>query len=130
MSFSLGLSAKEKAAGRFAARTHRILAQAVRKAKVEKGITQSQIAAALGVNKSVVSRLLSGEGNLTLRTIGEIAWAVGLRPELHLSEIKKAKRHGDNTIVLNPCGERHGSPLNLTKTQSNSKIRTFDLSGQ
>lgn len=128
MSFSLGLTAKEKAGGRFAARTHRVLAQAIRKAKAEKGITQSEIAHALGVNKSVVSRILSGEGNLTLRTIGEIAWAVGLRPELHFNSIKKEKRHGANTFVLGPVGVKQGGENDITRSHSRSSVNTFNIS--
>ena len=36
------------------------------------------------MDRSVVTRLLKGQANLTLRTIGELAWALGFEPILSL----------------------------------------------
>ena len=41
-------------------------------------MSQQAIAEKLGVNRSVINRLLRGTANLTLRTVGELAWALGL----------------------------------------------------
>lgn len=87
MSFSVKISAKDRATGRFMSRVHRALIKAVNQAKADKQISQAQIAEAMGVDKSVVSRILNGEGNLTLKTIGDISWAVGLRPEFRFEKI-------------------------------------------
>lgn len=81
MSFKLTLSLKDRATGRFMSRVHRALAKVVAEAKAEKGLSQQQIAEAMGVDKSVVSRILNGESNLTLKTIGDISWALGIKPE-------------------------------------------------
>lgn len=101
MSFSLKISPKDRATGRFKSRVNRKLLNAVLSAKKERGLTQSQIAELIGVDKSTISKILNGKGNLTLKTIGDISWAVGLVPdidfkkkdsavEIHLSNSGKA----------------------------------------
>lgn len=89
-SFSLNMSAKDRATGRFKSRVNRALVEAVIRAKREKGLTQSQIADRMGVDKSTLSQIVNGRGNLTLRTIGEISWAVGQRPDITFSKIQPA----------------------------------------
>ncbi|MCC6104749.1 helix-turn-helix domain-containing protein [Acetobacter sp.] len=44
------------------------------------GVSQSSIAAELGVDRSVVSKRLSGSGNVTLRTISDLFIAMGREP--------------------------------------------------
>jgi transcriptional regulator with XRE-family HTH domain len=46
------------------------------------GITQKAIAERLGVTPGRVSQILSGEANLTLRSLADLAWALGMRFEL------------------------------------------------
>lgn len=48
------------------------------------GITQSQLADRLGKSKGFVSQLLSGESNLTLRTLADLCWALDVKPEFSL----------------------------------------------
>jgi transcriptional regulator with XRE-family HTH domain len=48
----------------------------LQRAYLSSGSSQSEIAERLGVNKSHVSRCLSGFNNLTLKTLGEFAWAL------------------------------------------------------
>lgn len=86
--FSLNISAKDRATGRFMGRVNRALVHAVIKAKRDKKLTQSQIAAQMEVDKSTISRIINGRGNLTLRTIGEISWVLGLRPDITFSKIQ------------------------------------------
>lgn len=86
MSYSLKISPKEKATGRFKSRVNRKLLNAALAAKKEHGLTQGQIAASMGVDKSILSRILNGKGNLTLKTIGEISWAVGLVPNIEFEK--------------------------------------------
>lgn len=87
-SFSLNMSPKERATGRFMGRVNRALVKAVITAKREKNLTQSQIAEQMEVDKSTISRIINGRGNLTLRTIGEISWVLGLRPDITFSKIQ------------------------------------------
>jgi DNA-binding XRE family transcriptional regulator len=48
-----------------------------------RSMTQQQLAAASGIRQSEISRIESGNGNPTLKTIGALAHALGA--ELHLS---------------------------------------------
>jgi transcriptional regulator with XRE-family HTH domain len=43
----------------------------------ERGISRQELAARLGKSKSFVSQLLSGERNMTLRTLGDVGYALG-----------------------------------------------------
>lgn len=82
MSFRLPITGKNRKAGRFIASVHRELQRALVEAKAATGITQQALSELLGVNRSVVNRRFLGKTNLTLRTIGEIAWALGYDPVL------------------------------------------------
>lgn len=88
MSFSLKISAKDQATGRFKSRVNRALVKAVVKAKKHRNVTQSQIADKMGVDKSTLSRIINGRGNLTLKTIGDISWVLGLRPDITFTEVQ------------------------------------------
>jgi len=80
MSYELRIDPKPRAAGRFIGQVRKALVSAAIEEKKETGISQQQIASRLGVNRSVINRLLRGEANLTLRSVAEIAWALGLEP--------------------------------------------------
>jgi transcriptional regulator with XRE-family HTH domain len=67
---------------------HSALSNAFFEAKKEKGITQRAICKELDADKAVVSRILSGAGNPTARTIAELASAMGYRPEIILHKIQ------------------------------------------
>ncbi|MFN6980790.1 MAG: helix-turn-helix domain-containing protein [Brevundimonas sp.] len=41
------------------------------------GFTQTALAERLGVNRSVISRRLSGASNMTIETLADMAWGVG-----------------------------------------------------
>lgn len=94
-SFRFGsLSPKDRASGRFLAHFHRAIASAALMQKKALKINQRSVAAAMDVDKSVVSRILSGHGNPTLRTVAELAWAMGLRPSITFERID-ALSHND-----------------------------------
>jgi transcriptional regulator with XRE-family HTH domain len=44
-------------------------------------ISQRELAARLGVSEARVSRIMSGRENLTLRTLADLGWALGVRFE-------------------------------------------------
>jgi transcriptional regulator with XRE-family HTH domain len=46
------------------------------------GVTQHDIATRLGVSAPRVSRIMTGRENLTLHTLADLGWALGLRFEL------------------------------------------------
>ena len=76
MSFKLNISDKDRTVGRFISKVKKQLFLAALAEKKESGVSQQSIADKLGVNRSVINRLLRGSGNLTLRSVAEIAWAL------------------------------------------------------
>ena len=48
----------------------------------EQGITQRELARRLGRSEPWISRVLNGRENTTLKTVAELAWALGLRVRL------------------------------------------------
>ncbi|MCE2524122.1 MAG: helix-turn-helix transcriptional regulator [Rhodobacteraceae bacterium] len=87
MSFRIKLDPRDRAAALFMVRTHVSLVNAAIEQKKRFGFTQRKVADSMGVDKSSVSRILSGRGNPTLRTIGELAWALNLEPRVEFRAI-------------------------------------------
>jgi transcriptional regulator with XRE-family HTH domain len=51
----------------------------------KKGLTQQALASKLGVNRATVNKRLQGLDNLTLRSISDLAWALGREPGFALN---------------------------------------------
>lgn len=94
MSFTLRLSPRKRASGRFIGRVRDELIKAFLEAKAERGLTQRQLADDLGVDRARVSRALKGEENLTLRSVAEFASA--LDREIVFSLTKRSVAPGQN----------------------------------
>jgi len=89
MSFKVGsANRKDRIAGRFISQVHAVLARSAIEAKQETGRTMADVANELGIHRSVISRILAGGGNPTVRTIGELAGVLGYRPELVLHKVQ------------------------------------------
>ncbi|MEO9168125.1 MAG: helix-turn-helix transcriptional regulator [Aestuariivirga sp.] len=101
MSFKIGanVSRKDRIAARFLGQTHALLSNIAVEVFREKGITQSEMARQLGVDRSFVSRILKGVGNPTIRTIGEIAGVLGYRPQLVFHKVERME--GTNLAPIN-----------------------------
>lgn len=82
--FRLKIDPKERQVARFYGVIERAFQKAFIDAKKERKITQQQLATALGVNRSIVSRRLQGCENMTQRTLAEMAWAMGYEIEFKL----------------------------------------------
>lgn len=50
----------------------------------QSGLTKAEIAKRLGVHRSVITRRLSGQGNMTFETLHDMAWAMGRRVTIAL----------------------------------------------
>jgi transcriptional regulator with XRE-family HTH domain len=120
MSYKMKISKRDRSAGRFKSRVHRALMKAVIAAKTEKGMTQSQIAELMEVDKSVVSRILNGQGNLTLKTIGEISWVLGLRPDISFVEIDAGA-----AMHANHVPHEHVVAVEAAKNSTDSNVWVF-----
>ncbi len=82
MSFQISIQPSRQAAARFVDRVRHTLLKAV----MESGISQSEIARALGVHRSVIHRELKGYQDLTIGRAAELAWAIGKRAAFTLEE--------------------------------------------
>lgn len=118
MSFKFDISDKDRASARFIGNVHRSLAAEIARAGREDGLTQKQISDKLETNKSKISRLISGRTNITLRTIAEICWAIGLEPKMVLSKIAE---NGDLNESSKLVDLRHRMP-SRTQTQGGSYL--------
>lgn len=64
----------------------------------ERGLKKSDIARLLGIHRSAVTRMLNGTAPLELKTIGQLAWALGRDAEFKLSKRRK-KLKGTNSLA-------------------------------
>jgi transcriptional regulator with XRE-family HTH domain len=83
-SFQLKIKPNRRAAARFVDRVRQSLQAAVVADRKRIGITQSKIAEAIGVHRSVISRELHGRQDITLGRVAELAWAMGREIDFEL----------------------------------------------
>lgn len=123
MSYELKISAKDRAAGRFIGSVKKELMRAAFTEKENSRVTQQSIAAKLGVNRSVIHRMLKGETNLTLRSVAEIAWALGWVINFSLSKrgvsVSSAPSLTEGRGILFP-------PHMIQVASSDDQIRVFE----
>jgi plasmid maintenance system antidote protein VapI len=96
MSYRFSIDPKSRKVGRFLGRVRREIQKAYAEEKASRGLTQAEIARALGVDRSVINRQLMGTENLTLRRVGEFAWILGREPRFSLT--KPEVRVGANDV--------------------------------
>ena len=92
-SFQISVTPSRRAAGRFVTQVRRAIQKALAEERKKSGITQSDIARAIGVHRSVINREIRGQKDLTLGRVAELAWALGRIPSFELREA----RIGDGT---------------------------------
>ena len=61
--------------------------EAICEAMEDRGLTRADIARDLGTSRANVTQLLSGSRNMTLRSLGALAQACGMRAEFSLEEL-------------------------------------------
>ena len=76
-SYNIHIDPRRKAFTRLISAIHRELAAALERECRARNLTQNDLANTLGVNKSAISRRLGGTSNLTLKSISDLAWALG-----------------------------------------------------
>lgn len=92
-SYVFDIGEKARKASRFIGHVRMELQKALVAEKAARKITQQQIANQIGVNRSVINRQLTGTENLTLRSVAELAWALGWDIDFAL---KKPINHGNH----------------------------------
>lgn len=118
MSFELNVNPKDRVAGRFIAAVRRALLKAALEEKERSGVSQQSVANKLGVNRSVINRLLRGDANLTLRSVAEIAWALGRTPTFALQEAPKTPHANITATTTRTLASPAASASVATTTRS------------
>ena len=85
-SFRITVSPSKRAAGRFVHGVRRSIQKALAEEQSKRGLTQTAIARAIGVHRSVINRELRGKKDMTLGRVAELAWAMGRKPFFDLLE--------------------------------------------
>lgn len=80
MSFRFSLDPHQLKVGRDVGRARRNLQKAFAVEKQKRKFTQAELARAMGVGRSVINRQLTGNSNLTLKSLAE--WAYALKRNL------------------------------------------------
>ena len=73
--FRLDIGARRRTAGRLLGQVRSEIVKALVEQKAT-GLSQQRLAAKLGVERRQLNRQLTGEGELTLRAVADLAWAL------------------------------------------------------
>jgi transcriptional regulator with XRE-family HTH domain len=104
-SFNFDIGGRARSAGRFIGRVRLELLRVLSEKKAESGISQQALAQRLNVHRSLINRQLSGEANLTLRSLADLAWAMDMEISFELK--KPAAEFGQNqTSTTSTIGHR------------------------
>lgn len=117
MSYELKIDPKRRAAGRFIGAVRKSLINAALEEKQHHALTQQKVADCLGVNRSVINRMLRGEVNLTLRSVAELAWAMGWQPHFTLKRIAKADRNNSDVELAPPYAGPALTPRSMAQSR-------------
>jgi len=85
-SFRTTVTPSRRAAARFVQDARRAIQKALAEEEATRGLTQSDIARAIGVHRSVINREIRGYKDLTLGRVAELAWAMGRMPAVDLPQ--------------------------------------------
>jgi DNA-binding transcriptional regulator YdaS (Cro superfamily) len=95
-SFQISVSPSRRQAARFVGRVRRSIQKALAEENAKTGLTQSDMARAIGVHRSVINREIRGMKDLTLGRVAELAYAMGRRPRFELDPA--IVRDGSNVV--------------------------------
>ena len=82
--FHFDIGERARHAGRFIGRVRGELLRALTERKSEIGFSQQGLAQKLDTERSLINRQLSGETNLTLRSLADLAWAMDMEISFEL----------------------------------------------
>jgi len=85
-SFRTTVTPSRRAAARFVQDVRRAIQEALAEEEARRGLTQSDIARAIGVHRSVINREIRGYKDMTLGRVAELAWAMGRMPAVDLPQ--------------------------------------------
>lgn len=121
--FRLGIKPTRRAATRFVSKARRKLQQAVVYGSGH-GISQSDVAREIGVHRSLISRELRGEANISLGRFAEIAAALGGEAEIDI--VFPNEQIGRNVPISGNAAKPQESPAHTSGTMvTNAKLVVF-----
>jgi transcriptional regulator with XRE-family HTH domain len=82
--FQFDIGSRARNAGRFIGRVREELLKALSERKKDGKLSQQELARKLDVHRSVINRQLTGEANLTLRALADLAWAMDMEISFEL----------------------------------------------
>jgi plasmid maintenance system antidote protein VapI len=91
-SFQISITPSRRAAARYIASVRKELLEALAEESAASGMSQSDIARAIGVHRSIINRELRGQKDLTLGRVAELAWAMGRKASFALPKQVSAPR--------------------------------------
>jgi hypothetical protein len=109
--FHFDIGGRARNAGRFIGRVRNELLRALSEKKTESGICQQALARKLDIERALVNRQLSGEENLSLRSLADLAWAMDMEISFELKS--PAANAGQNQPIM-------------TSTVSHGEIKYID----
>jgi transcriptional regulator with XRE-family HTH domain len=101
-SFHFDIGSRARQAGRLIGRVRSELLRVLSERKAETGLSQQAVAQKLGVHRSLINRQLTGETNLTLRSIADLAWALGMDVSFELKKptVEAGQNHPATTSTI------------------------------
>jgi transcriptional regulator with XRE-family HTH domain len=101
--------------------------EALARALRTSGLTKSDLAARLGKTKGFISQIMGGGRNLTLRTLADLAAAIGCRVRVNLVEESK-RRSSSRTDPLRAATSRRGGASAESSKQARPASKTTGAS--
>jgi hypothetical protein len=115
---------RARVVGRFIGQVRSELQRALVIEKAARKLTQQQIANVIGTSRSVINREITGEENLTLRRVAELAWALGWEIVFELRKPRAAVGQIDFTEVFSRSYVANTSATTVA-TYSNANLQPF-----
>lgn len=126
-SFHFDIGSRARNAGRFIARVQNELLRAIAEKKKESKFSQQSLANKLKVHRSLINRQLTGEANLTLRSLADLAWAMDLEIAVELKkptdEVGQNQASSTSTVESAPIRVLSGVRNQVPLVAANSDCR-------
>jgi transcriptional regulator with XRE-family HTH domain len=103
--FHFDIGSRARHAGRFIGRVRGELLRVLAEKKAKAGLPQQALAEKLGVKRSLINRQLSGEANLSLRSLADLAWAMDMEISF---ELKQPMARAGQNQPMTTSTVRHG----------------------
>jgi transcriptional regulator with XRE-family HTH domain len=97
------------------------LAQALSEEHAERGLTMAEMARVLEVDRSHISRKLSGETNMTLETLADLAYALDRPVKVSLSS--RQTQNGANYAHTASAGSKHAQRSQSIQTLATASTK-------